>query len=160
MRPRSSSVISWPACCSLKILATARPSPSSAQIASTMPATQCTPESVPPVPQEPTRRMHTQLQRPDRDLVVIVVAEVGGVQDAGLGSRSGPVELDPGTDLDVLRPDGDGPARAVVTPSDDNALAELRRRQDRVAVRPGGDGTGEEVAMADELGHEPRAGLP
>ena len=43
-----------PARCSLKILATDRSSPSSAQIACTMSATQFTPESVPLVPQEPT----------------------------------------------------------------------------------------------------------
>src|SRR3984893_1648964 len=54
MRPRSSCGISWPACCSLKILATVRSSPSSAQIACTMSATQFTPESVPLVPQDPT----------------------------------------------------------------------------------------------------------
>src|SRR5271166_4786571 len=56
MRPRSSSAIRRSACCSLKIFATVRSSPSSAQIAFTMSATQCTPESVPLVPQEPTIR--------------------------------------------------------------------------------------------------------
>src|SRR5580700_4947466 len=75
------------------------------------------------------------------------------MQDAGFGSP-----LDPGADLDVLRPDGDGPAWAVVTPLDGNAVAELRRDQDRTAVRPGADGAGQEVALADEFGDEPRAG--
>src|SRR5580704_11252449 len=98
-------------------------------------------------------RVHAQLCRADRDVVVVVVAEIGGTQDAGFGSP-----LDPGADLDVLRPDGDGPAWAVVTPLDGNAVAELRRDQDRTAVRPGADGAGQEVALADEFGDEPRAG--
>src|SRR5271165_7575847 len=69
-----------------------------------------------------TLRVHAQLHRSDRDSVLVVIAEVGGVQDAGFGSRSGCVELDPGTlrnprtDLDVLGPAGKVPPRASGTP--------------------------------------------
>src|SRR5690349_9642907 len=105
-----------------------------------------------------TLRVHAQLQRSDGDLVVIVVAEIGGVQDAGFGSHSGCAGLDPGTDLDILRPDGDGPGRTVVTPLDLNAVAELGRPQHLPAVRSGADGAGQEVALSEELGDQPLVG--
>src|SRR5260370_2107202 len=102
-------------------------------------------------------RAHGQLHRPDGDAVLVVVTEIGGVQNGAPRTAARRVGLG---DLDVLRPDPDGPAPPGMLLGYRHAVAELRCLQDRGAVRSGGDGAGEEVALAEELGDRAQPGVP
>src|SRR5258708_20369565 len=93
----------------------------------------------------------------DRDAVLVVVTEIGGVQDGACRAAARCVGL---ADLDVFWPDGDGPGWTGMMLGYCDAVAELCRLQDRFAVRSGGDGAGEEVALPQEFGDETPPRLP
>src|SRR6266851_5464943 len=102
-------------------------------------------------------RVHGQLHRSDSDAVLVMATEIGGVQDGAGRAAARRAGLG---DLDVLRPDRDGPGRTGMMLGYGDAVAELRRAQHRVAVRSRADGAGEEIALPEEFGDEAPSGLP